>query len=185
MKKHRRFAGSALLALTITTMFGCATMQEKTESYFFVDPGKLAAPIDGWLRTVEVVSNNLPLSEDYALISDSLIAIASKYGFTLSLVRTNQPYVMDLVLHEHSSVVDISTRNSIMGVLNVSTLAENPVGVARVVHSAIMSDSIVSLYQVAEIGEKVFASLRASVDDRMEKAREAAAKAKPVVAAAP
>jgi hypothetical protein len=185
VRSHRPLVGQALLAIVLITISSCATVQEKTESYLFADPAQLAPPIDAWLRTVEVVSNSLPLSEDYALIGDSLVATASKYGFQLSLTHGSQPYVVDLVMHERSSVVDLSTRNSIMAILNVSTTSEPAVGVARVVYSAVMPDSIVSLYQVTEIGEKVFASLRASVDENGRKAKEAAAKAKPAAAAAP
>ena len=184
MKSSRRLACPSLLAAIVATLLSCATTQEKTESFLFADPGRLAPPIDAWLRTVEVVSNSLPMSEDYALISDTLVAIASKHGFQLSVTRAHQPYIVDLVVHERSSVVDLSTRNSVMAVMNVSTSSESPVGVARVVHSAVSSDSIVSLYQVTEVGEKVFASLRAAVDERMHMTKDAA-NAKPPVASAP
>jgi hypothetical protein len=184
VKLLSRTVGTSLLGALVIMLLSCATTQEKTESFLFAEPSQLSAPIDAWLRTVEIVSNNLPLSEDYALISDSLIATASKHGFQLSLTRGTQPYVVDLVMHEHSSVVDLATRNSVMAVLNVSQLEGSPAAVARVVHSVVMPDSIVSLYQVAEIGEKVFATLRASVEDRLQKARDAA-KAKPAVAPAP
>jgi hypothetical protein len=184
VRLFRHITRPFLLAAIAATLLSCATVQEKTESYLFAEPELLAPPIDAWLRTVEVVSNSLPMSEDYALIGDSFIAIASKHGFQLSLTRAHQPYAVDLVLHERSSVIDLSTRNSVMAVMNVSTSSESPAGVARVVHSAVSSDSIVSLYLVIEVGEKVFGSLRAAVDERIQKAKDAA-KAKPVVASTP
>ncbi len=184
MRSYRRLMGGSICAAVALVLASCATMQEKTESYLFTDPGKLAPPVDGWLRTVEVVSNSLPLSEDYALISDSLTAIASKYGFQLSPRQGSQPYVVDLVMHERTSVVDLATRNSIMAVLTVGASSQGPSGLARVVYSAVTPDSIVSLYQVTEIAEKVFASLRAAVDERVEKSKEAA-KAKPVPVSSP
>ena len=178
MKRLLRAAGAFVLGALAMTTLSCATTREKTESYLFGEPARLAAPIDAWLRTVEVVSNSLPLTEDYALISDSLVATASKHGFQLSVTRGSQPYVVDLVMHEHSSVVDLATRNSVLVVLNIGELNGSATPVARVVHSVVMPDSIVSLHQVAEIGEKVFASLRASVEDRLKKERDDA-KAKP------
>jgi hypothetical protein len=184
VRLQRHLAGAALTAATVIMTVSCATVQEKTESYLFDEhPGLLAAPLEAWLRTVEIVSNSIPLSEEYALIGDSLVATASKYGFVLSLTRGGQPYVVDLVMHERSSVVDLSTRNSVMAILNVTTSSEAPRGVARVVHSAVMPDSIMSLYRVTEIGEKVFASLRASVDERLQKEKEAGAKKRAAVPA--
>lgn len=176
MKLQKHLGSAALMAMTVIITVACATVQEKTESFLFDGPRRLAAPFEGWLRTVEVVSNSIPLSEEYALISDSLVATASKFGFVLSVTRGDQPYVVDLVMHERSSVVDLSTRNSVMAVLNVSTSSEAPGGLARVVHSAVTPDSIVSLYQVTQIGEKVFASLRASMDERLQKEKEAGKK---------
>jgi hypothetical protein len=182
MRSTGRAILGVLLAATTVLLLSCVTTREKTESYLFTEPGALSPRVAAWLRTVEVVSNSLPLTEDYALISDSLIAIASRYGFQLSTTRGDQPYVIDLVMHERTSVVDLATRSSIMAVLNVSTTTESPLGVARVVHSSVTTDSIVSLYQVTEIGEKVFASLRAAVEEKLQKSQDAA-RAAPAVAA--
>ncbi|HEY9592855.1 MAG TPA: hypothetical protein VHE79_00160 [Spirochaetia bacterium] len=157
-------------------LVSCTTFREKTDPYIFGDAGRLDAPFDAWLRTIEVVSNNLPLSEDYGIIGDSLVAVASRYGVRLSRTQGSQPYVVDLVIHEHTYAVDVSTTNAVMAVLNVSESTAPDVSVARVVHSAVTPDSIVSLYEVARIDELLFSALRQQIGDSARAAREAAAK---------
>lgn len=172
MGKPLRFAGNAIIIAACALILSCATTRQKTDVYIFADPVPLTQPIDAWLRTIEIVSNNLPLTEEYALVSDTLAAIASRHGFLLSSTRGDQPYIVDLIIHERSYTVDLATSHSIMAVLNMDSSADASTHVARVVYSAVTPESIVSLYQVTEICEKLLASLRKAVTEEAEKARE-------------
>jgi hypothetical protein len=168
-----------LMGMIVASLFSCATVHEKTESYILAEDRRLAPPIDAWLRTVEIVSNNLPLSDDYALIRDSLAAIAFRHGFLLSPTQGRQPYVIDLVVHERSYAVDLEPSSSVMAVLNLSFLADDSRCAARVVYTAVTPDSVVSLYQVTEIAENIFASLsRALVDEEARATAKKGADAK-------
>jgi hypothetical protein len=155
-----RLLCTAAIALCLLS---CATTRMKTEAFLFSAPEQLDSQKDAWLRTVEIVSNSLPLSEDYALVRDSLAAIGSKYDFRLSSAQGQQPFIVDLAIHEHSYIVDVTTSNSVMAILNVYSSSDLSFCVARVVHSAVMADSVTSLYQVAEIAETVFASLQKEI----------------------
>ncbi len=163
-----------LVGTALVSLFSCATVREKIESYILAEDRNLVRPFDGWLRTVEIVSNDLPLSDDYALIRDSLTAIASKYGFLLSPTQGSQLYVIDLVIHERSYAVDLESSRSVMAVLNVSTSSDASRSAARVVYSAVAPDSVVSLYQITEIAEKIFGSLSKALAENDLKARATA-----------
>ncbi len=163
-----------LLCMMPAALISCATVREKTESYILADEPPLTRPMDAWLRTLEIVSDNLPLSEDYALIRDSLAAIASRHGFLLSSMQASQPYVFDLVVHERSYAVDLESKSSVMAVLNVTSSSDGIHPKARVVYSAVTGDSIVSLYQVGEVAEKIFSSLAATLADGEAKAKSKA-----------
>jgi hypothetical protein len=172
MKALARMLSVASIATAAVLLASCATPQRRTDPYVFTDPARLEQPFTAWLRTVEIVSNNIPLSRDYALVSDSLVATASRYGVLLSTARTGQPYAVDLVIHEHTYTLDLASVSSIMAILNVSDDAG--AAVARVVHSAVLPDSIVSLHLVAQIDETLFAALRKTVDQEARTARETA-----------
>jgi hypothetical protein len=175
-------AGMVLMGALMASLLSCATVREKTEAYILAEDRRLTQPVDAWLRTVEIVSNGLPLSDDYALIRDSLTAIASRHGLRLSTTRGSQPYVVDLVIHERSYAVDLEPSSSLMAVLNVSASSDDEGNVARVVHSAIATGSEVSLYQVTQIAEKIFGSLSKALADEDAKA---SAKARTDSGAAP
>ena len=164
-----------LMGTVLASLLSCATVREKTESYILAEDRQLPQPIAEWLRTVEVVSNNLPLSDDYALIRDSLTAIASRHGFLLSSTQGSQPYIVDLVVHERSYSVDLETSSSVMAILNVFSSADGTPGAARVVYSAVTPNSVESLYEVTEIAEKIFVSLSKAIADEESKARSKAA----------
>ncbi|MGA2975796.1 MAG: hypothetical protein ABSF77_10860 [Spirochaetia bacterium] len=172
MGKPLRFAENAIIITACALALSCATTRQKTDTYIFADPLPLTRPIDAWLRTIEIVSNNLPLTEEYALVSDSLAAIASRHEFLLSSARGDQPYIVDLIIHERSYTVDLATSHSVMAVLNMDSSTDASPRVARVVYTAVTPESIVSLYQVTEICEKMLASLRKAMIEEAEKARE-------------
>ena len=171
-------------AMTALLALSCATVREKTDTYVLSPQGPPVPPLQAWLRTVEVVSNNLPLSEDYGLIRDSLSAIASRHGVSLSSVQAGQPWVIDLVVHQHSYTVDLATSSDVMAVLNLNPAPGDAASAVRVVYSAVTPDSAVSLYQVTEIAEKVFGSLAASLDAEVKARAKADADARQAAAAA-
>ncbi len=173
-----------LPGLASLLILSCATVREKTETYLLGAAEPPSPPIEAWLRTVEIVSNSLPLSGDYALIRDSLTAIASRHGVRLSAAEAGQPWVVDLVVHAHTYTVDLVTSNDIMAVLNLNPVPDDANKAVRVVYAAVSPGSDVSLYQVTEIAEKVFGSLAARLEEETkarakaeEDARRAAAKA--------
>jgi hypothetical protein len=166
VKSSSRLVPVAFLVLAALGLLSCATTRRRTEPYILADPAGLAAPFDAWLRTVEIVSNNLPLTQDYALVGDSLVATASRYGMRLSATRNGQPYIVDVVMHEHTYSVDISSRSSVMAILTVSGAAGTEAPVVRVVHSFVTTDSIASFSLVAEIDETLFSALRAAIDKK-------------------
>jgi hypothetical protein len=175
-----RLCGAVLICLAAAS---CATTRERTESFLFTDPARFQKPVDAWLQSIEVVSGGLPMTSDYAIIEDSLIAMASRYGFRLSVERTDQPYTVSLVVHEHSFTANLSMQYSAMAVLNVTEGASAKD--ARVVYSAVSKDSIASLYYLNEIGEKLFAGLHSKVDELLaERAKEEKAAAEAAARAA-
>jgi hypothetical protein len=149
----------------------CATVQQRTETYLLGGSPRISLPIDACLAGIDVSSDNLPLTEDYGLIADSLVAAASRHGIRLSPTRGDQPYSMDLSIREHSSAEDLSTRYSVMAVLDLCSTADESLPVARVVHSAVMRESAVSLYRVAEISERLLAAMEKAMTDASRTAR--------------
>jgi hypothetical protein len=162
--------GITSCVMACALMLSCATTRQKIDAYIFTDPVPLAQPIAAWLRTIEIVSNGLPLSEEYSLVRETLSAIASRHGLILSATRGDQTYIVDLVIHERSFTVDLATSYSVMAVLSVDSSAVSSARQARVVYSAATPESIVSLYQVTEICEEMFASLRKAVTEGAQKA---------------
>jgi len=171
-KRLFRFFGLSLASLTALC---CATTRTTTEPFIFGDARQLASPIEMRLRTVEIISNDLPLAGDYPLVVDSLSAAAFRHGFLLSPLDRGQPYLMELAIHEHSYAADLVTRTSVMAVLKVipAPSATASLVEARVVYSSVGSESIVSLSYVYRIGEAMFASLRKEAAKLAAKAREA------------
>jgi hypothetical protein len=143
----------------------CATVQQKTESYILTGSLRISLPINACLAGIDIVSNDLPLAGDYGLIADSLVAMASRHGIHLSPTRGDQPYSLDLSIHEHSSADDLATRYSVMAVLDVCSSADESHPMARVVHSAVMRESAVSLYRVAEISERLLTAMEKAMTD--------------------
>jgi hypothetical protein len=150
---------------------GCATVKQKTEACILSASPGITLPIEACLAGIDIASDNLPLTEDYGLISDSLVAAASRHGIRLSPTRGDQPYVMDLSIHEHSSTVGLDTRYSVLAVLDISSAADESRPVARVIHSAVMRESAVSLYRVAEMSELLFAAMERALTDASRTAR--------------
>jgi hypothetical protein len=144
---------------------GCATVRQKTESCILAQSPRISLPVNACLANIDIVSDNLPLTEDYGLITDSLVAIAARHGIRLSPARGDQPYAMELSLHEHSSADDLNTRYSVMAVLDIGTSADASRPLVRIVHSAVMRESAVSLYRVAEISEQLFAAMEKALAD--------------------
>ncbi len=174
-----RFFRLLSTAIAVVTALACTTTRTITEPFIFGDPRQLAFPLEVRLRTVELVSNELPLVDDYPLIVDSLSAAASRYGFVLSASDRGQPYLMELAIHEHSYAADLVTRTSVMAVLKVTPAPSAPAALAeaRVVYSSVGSESIVSLSYVYRIGEAMFASLRREAAERGARDGQAAAHA--------
>jgi len=141
----------------------CATLRQKTESFILSEPPRISLPVDACLAGIDIASDNLPLTEDYGLITDALVATASRHGFRLSPTAAGQPYVMRLSVHEHSSSEDLDTRYAVMAVLDIAAAAAEAAPLARVVHVAVMRESAVSLYRVARIGELLFAAMEKAV----------------------
>ena len=169
-----------VLATVVLTALSCVTTRATTEPFIFGDARRLAFPLEVRLRAVELVSDDLPLASDYPLIIDSLSAAASRYGFLLSSLDRGQPYLMELAIHEHSYAADLVTRTSVMAVLKVMPSPSSPASAAeaRVVYSAVGSESIVSLSYVYRIGEAMFASLRKEAAERTAQEGETGTKAK-------
>jgi hypothetical protein len=154
-----------LLILPCLLSASCATVRQKTESYVLSKPLAMAPPIDACLAGIDIMSDNLPLTEDYALITDSLVALASRHGIRLSPTRGDQPYDLDLTIHEHSAANDLDTTYVVMAVLDIRPSSGESRPMVRVVHSAVMRESAVSLYQVAEICERLFTAMEKAVTE--------------------
>jgi len=176
---RRKWLSTAAAAGTLLVLLSsCATVREKTDAYLMAESPALTRPIAADLRSLEIVSNDLPLSDDYPLLRDSLTAIASRHGFALS-TGTDAPYAVDFVLHERSYVVDLATSSSIMAVMNVKPSGGDGSTAARVIYTAVVPDSVQSFYQVNAIAEKLFVALEKALDDRAAKEKAAATAAAP------
>jgi hypothetical protein len=177
MKTRLIYAHMAVLALALSLMSACVGSPGKTDAYIFADENPPTVPMEAWLRTLEIVSDNLPLSSEYPIVSDSLVAIAFKYSIQLSTVKADQPYIVDLTIHERSYTADLSSLNSVMAVLNLSPSGCSDCA-ARVVYTESSTNSVVALYYVNMIGESVFATLSKAIADQL-KELEAKATAAP------
>ena len=166
----------------------CATVKERTDTYLAADASTLDRPIQAWLRNLEIVSDDIPLTSDYPMLRDSLTAVASRHGIAMANPAAGQGYAVDFVVHERSYVVDLVTSHSVMAVMNVGPNRDGSPSAARVVYAAVAPDSVQSFYQIMAIAEKVFGSLEKTLDDedaRHKAAAQAAAQAKGTAAAHP
>lgn len=149
----------------------CATTRSRTDSFFFSNPLLFQKPMYALLQRVQVVSDGLPLSGDYAIIDQSIGAIASRYGFVLSTMRSGQHYDVRFTIHEHSFTANLTTRYSVLAVLNVVSAAAPHATEARVVYTATSPVSIKSLYYLYGIGVDMFSHLRAGATEMIARQR--------------
>lgn len=158
-----------LVAGIVLALMSCLSTREKMDAYVFEAPAVLTS---AWLRNVEIVADSLPLSEEYSLVSESLVAMASRQGLKLSTTCEDQPYVVDLVIHERSFAMDLSTSYSVMAMLNVASSADANKRVACVVYSATTPESILSLFRVGQVCQKILESLQKELSVRAKNSAE-------------
>ena len=157
-------AGACLLLLS------CATAQESSDSFLFVKATSLDHPVDAWLHSLQIVSDQLPLSSEYPLIEEAYAAVASRYGFKLSTQHTGQPYIIDISIQGRSFTTDLSTREAVLGVLDLKNSQSG--SEARVIYSATSQHTVQSLHYVYRMGETLFASLRKTIGTDAKRERE-------------